>query len=353
MKSPILEIDGLDLDYATDAGTGTGMAAALREISLAVAPGESMGIVGESGCGKSTLLKAITGVMPPNALIRRGAIRFQGQDLVQAGPATWRRARWSGIAMVAQSALNALNPVKRVSAQIAEAILAHEDWPREKIRSRIRELFEMVGVDPARIDDFPHQFSGGMRQRVLIAMALALRPPVLLADEPTTALDVIVQDQIFRRIKALQGELGFAMLLVTHDLGLVIENCERITVMYGGMIVETGPTAQVINAPAHPYTLGLYNALPRLGTAHEPISIPGRPPDLLHPPPGCRFAPRCPFAEARCRSDPSLRRIGLDHQARCHRSDEMPALRSAALLPETWESGPGEPSPEPIETERN
>ncbi|WP_209424993.1 ABC transporter ATP-binding protein [Pararhodobacter sp. SW119] len=333
MSAPILEIDGLDLGYATRTGT----AAALRDVSLSVAPGESVGIVGESGCGKSTLLKAVMGVMPPNAAIERGAIRFRGTDLVAAGPDAWRRVRWSGIAMIAQSALNALNPVKRVSAQISEAIRAHADWPRDKIRARIQELFQMVGVDPARIDDFPHQFSGGMRQRVLIAMALALRPPVLLADEPTTALDVIVQDQIFRSLRQLQTELGFAKLLVTHDLGLVIENCERIVVMYGGMIVEAGPTAQVIAAPAHPYTLGLYNALPRLGAAVEPISIPGRPPDLIAPPPGCRFAPRCPFAQDRCRTDPPMRVLGPGHHARCHRSDEMDALRPAALRPETWE----------------
>ncbi len=333
MRTPILEIDGLDLGYATRGGT----AAALRGVSLSVGAGESVGIVGESGCGKSTLLKAVMGVMPPNAAIERGAIRFRGTDLLRADPSVWRRARWSGIAMIAQSALNALNPVKRVSAQIAEAILAHENWPRDRVRTRTRELFEMVGVDPTRIDDFPHQFSGGMRQRVLIAMALALRPPVLLADEPTTALDVIVQDQIFRRLGQLQDEFGFAMLLVTHDLGLVIENCERIVVMYGGMIVEAGPTAQVIAAPAHPYTLGLYNALPRLDAEVEPISIPGRPPDLVRPPPGCRFAPRCPFAQARCRTDPPMRDIGPGHQARCHRSDEMDALRPAAMRPETWE----------------
>jgi peptide/nickel transport system ATP-binding protein len=348
MRPPVLEIDRLDLGYATRAGT----AAALRDVSLSVAPGESVGIVGESGCGKSTLLKAVMGVMPPNAAIESGAIRFRGTDLVAAGPEQWRRTRWSGIAMIAQSALNALNPVKRVSAQIAEAIRAHEDWPRDRIRARTRELFEMVGVDPARIDDYPHQFSGGMRQRVLIAMALALRPPVLLADEPTTALDVIVQDQIFRGLKQLQNELGFAMLLVTHDLGLVIENCERIVVMYGGMIVEAGPTAQVIAAPAHPYTLGLYNALPRLSAAVEPISIPGRPPDLVRPPPGCRFAPRCPFALPRCHTDPAMRHVGPGHLARCHRSDEMDALRPLAMRPETWERDLDEAAPASRNLER-
>jgi len=330
----ILQIDGLDLAYSTERGP----AAALHGISLAVARGEAIGIVGESGCGKSTLLKAIMGVMPRNAAITAGAIRLEGADLVAGGPAQWRRARWKGIAMIAQSALNALNPVQRVGAQIAEAITAHEDWPRARVEARVAELLTLVGVDPGRARDYPHQFSGGMRQRVLIAMALALQPPVLLADEPTTALDVIVQDQIFRRLAALRQELRFAMLLVTHDLALVVENCDRVAVMYGGMVVEEGPVAEVVATPCHPYTLGLYNALARPGQKAQPISIPGRPPDLVTPPPGCRFAPRCPFAIARCHAElPPMRDSAPGHSARCWRMTEMAELRPAGALPETWE----------------
>ena len=334
VEPPVLEIDALDLSYDTKRGR----ASALSGISLTVHPGDTIGLVGESGCGKSTLLKAIMGVMPPNARIDGGAIRFKGTDLVTAGPEAWRRARWAGIAMVTQSALNALNPVKRVGDQIAEAILAHRRLDKAAVKARIATLFDMVGVPASRIDDYPHQFSGGMRQRVVIAMALALKPPVLLADEPTTALDVIVQDQIFRRLNALRAELGFAQILVTHDLSLVIENCERMVVMYGGMLVESGPTADVVETPRHPYTLGLRNALPRLGQTYEPIAIPGRPPDLVAPEEGCRFAARCPFALPRCLAEmPALAEIAPGHLTRCHRASEMAELAPLAALPETWE----------------
>ena len=198
----------------------------------------------------------------------------------------------------------------------------------------------MVGVDPRRASDYPHQFSGGMRQRAIIAMALALEPKLVLADEPTTALDVIVQDQIFRHLRSLQDRLGFSLVLVTHDLALVIENCARVVVMYAGMVVETGPTRAVVRDPGHPYTLGLKNALPRLGAREEPIAIPGTPPDLTAPPPGCRFAPRCPFALGICATQPPpLVEIAAGRSSRCHRAHEIPALAPAAALRETWERG--------------
>lgn len=333
-REAVLEVENLDLSYVTERGK----ADALAGISLALAPGESVGLVGESGCGKSTLLKAIMGVMPANARIERGEVRFQGSNLVAAGREAWRRARWAGMSMITQSALNALDPVQRIGRQIAEAILAHRPVPKAEVRDRIGELFDLVGVGRDRIDDYPHQFSGGMRQRVLIAMALALEPPVVLADEPTTALDVIVQDQIFRRLRELREELGFALLLVTHDLAVVIENCDRIVVMYGGMIVETGPTRDVVRAPLHPYTLGLRNALPRIGQEHEPIAIPGRPPDLVAPPPGCRFAPRCPFSVPRCRTEmPELVPLSENRAVRCHRAAEMRDLEPLARRAETWQ----------------
>lgn len=331
---PALDISGLSLVYETDKGP----AEALSDISLSVPSGGSLALVGESGCGKSTLLKAITGVMARNARIEQGRISFMGQDLTKGTDEAWRRVRWAGIAMVTQSALNALNPVKRVGQQIAEAIMAHQDMSRAALRTRLRELFDLVGVDPARLDDYPHQFSGGMRQRAIIAMALALDPPVLLADEPTTALDVIVQDQIFRKLGELRRELGFALVLVTHDLAVAIENCDELAVMYGGEIVEQGPTRDVVLNPRHPYTLGLYNALPRLGERREPIAIPGRPPDLINLPHGCRFAPRCPFAVARCRSEtPALQQQGNGHLARCHRSGEIETLAPLAREADTWQ----------------
>ncbi len=198
-------------------------------------------------------------------------------------------------------------------------------------------MLALVGVDPRRFREFPHQFSGGMRQRAIIAMALVLRPDLVLADEPTTSLDMIVQDQIFRRLKTLQDELRFSMLLVTHDLALVIENCDRIAVMYAGRIVEEGPTAEVVSAPFHPYTLGLRNALPRLDRLAEPIAIPGVPPDPVAMPKGCRFAVRCPFAQARCgETEPPIVTVAPGHRAACHRMDEIPALREAAAEHATW-----------------
>jgi peptide/nickel transport system ATP-binding protein len=239
--------------------------------------------------------------------------------------------------MITQSALNALNPVLRVGDQILEAIRAHSALSRADAEARAKAMLALVGVDPRRFREFPHQFSGGMRQRAIIAMALVLQPDLVLADEPTTSLDMIVQDQIFRRLRDLQGELGFSILLVTHDLALVIENCDRIAVMYAGRIVEEGPTAKVVSAPFHPYTLGLRNALPQIDRASEPIAIPGVPPDLVAMPSGCRFAPRCPFAQSRCNElEPEMTSVGPLHRAACHRIEVIPALRAAAAEHSTW-----------------
>ncbi len=332
---PLLSITGLAVSY----GTPRGPASAIADLSLEIGKGENLGLIGESGCGKSTLLKAVMGVMPDNARIAAGRIAFQGRDLVAADAGFRRSVRWAGISMVTQSALNALNPVLRVGDQIAEAIRAHRDVSRAEAWRRTEALLTMVGVAPERARDYPHQFSGGMRQRAIIAMALALDPPLVLADEPTTALDVVVQDQIFQSLRALQQRLGFSLLLVTHDLALVIENCERVAVMYAGMIVETGPTRDVIRRPTHPYTLGLKNALPRLGSRDEPIAIPGGPPDLTDPPPGCRFAARCPFALPLCRTEPpALTTVAPGRQARCHRAAEIDALAPLAALPQTWDA---------------
>ena len=198
-------------------------------------------------------------------------------------------------------------------------------------------MLKLVGVDPKRAREYPHQFSGGMRQRAIIAMSLVLEPDLVLADEPTTSLDVIVQDQIFRKIRSLQAELGFSLLLVTHDLGVVIENCDRIAVMYAGQVVEEGPVDQVVNTPFHPYTLGLKNSLPRIDAVSEPIAIPGGPPDPIEMPAGCRFAPRCPFAQDACtQSKPELVSVGDQHRAACIRYREIPALRGEAEKFETW-----------------
>jgi peptide/nickel transport system ATP-binding protein len=332
---PLLAIEDLSVRFDTRRGE----AAALEHVSLAVPRGLNLGLVGESGCGKSTLLKAVVGVLARNARVVSGKIRWKGEDLLAVDPEEVRRVRWAGLSMITQSALNALNPVLRVGDQIVEAIQAHTPTPRRAAEARAKEMLSLVGVDPKRFREFPHQFSGGMRQRVVIAMALVLQPDLVLADEPTTSLDMIVQDQIFRRLKALQAELGFSMLLVTHDLGLVIENCDRLAVMYSGRIVEEGPTAAVVSTPFHPYTLGLRNALPRLDRMAEPIAIPGVPPDPVALPPGCPFVPRCPFAEPRCaRAEPPMVAVGPDHHAACHRVDAIPALRAAATDHAVWAS---------------
>jgi peptide/nickel transport system ATP-binding protein len=329
------DIVNLSVSYWTNRGT----ARALENVSLSLTPGSNLGLVGESGCGKSTFLKAVMGVLPENAEITSGEIWFEGQELVSADEELRRSKRWSGISMITQSALNALDPVYRVGDQIAEAIYAHSSASRKEVASRVSEMLSLVGVEPKRAREFPHQFSGGMRQRAVIAMALILHPKIVLADEPTTSLDVIVQSQIFTRIRELQESLGFSMLLVTHDLALVIENCSRMAVMYAGVIVEEGPTADVVNAPYHPYTLGLKNSLPSVTRSTDPISIPGSPPDLTQTLRGCRFAARCPFALDIChREHPPLKEVSSGHLAACHRSGEIDALRAVADKPETWRS---------------
>jgi len=329
----ILSVDGLTVQYTTKRGTAT----ALRDVTLHLGKGANLGLVGESGCGKSTFLKAAMRVLARNAAIVAGSIMFDGIDLAKADAEAIRRRRWSGISMITQSALNALNPVHRVGDQIVEALRAHRSITRRDAVEQARQMLTLVGVDPRRFREYPHQFSGGMRQRAIIAMALILEPAVVLADEPSTSLDVIVQDQIFRRIRELQQRLGFSMLLVTHDLALVIENCSRIAVMYAGAIVEEGPTADVVTAPFHPYTLGLKNSLPRLDRDADPIAIPGTPPDPVLAVSGCAFAARCPFAVARCHAvPPPMRALRPDHRAACHRAEEMPGLREAAERFETW-----------------
>lgn len=333
METSRLSVTDLSVRYRTDRGP----AAALQGVNLSLEAGENLGLVGESGCGKSTFLKSVMGVLPNNAEILSGSVCLDGEDMIAATPERRRQRRWKDMSMITQSALNALDPVHRVGDQIIDAIKAHENVSRREATARAQKLFELVGVDPKRFREFPHQFSGGMRQRAIIAMALVLNPSVVLADEPTTSLDVIVQDQIFRRIRDLQTQFGFSILLVTHDLALVIENCDRMAVMYGGVIVEEGPTAQVVNTPFHPYTLGLKNSLPDLNSEAEPIAIPGSPPDLVDPPQGCRFAPRCPFSRDQCHQEfPTMQEVAVGHRAACHRIEDIADIRTKAASPKTW-----------------
>ncbi len=337
-STPILEIENLAIAY----GAGSREARAVDGVSFMIGEGEYLGLVGESGCGKSTIAKAILGILPPGGRIVAGAIRFQGRDLVGLTEGELQQIRWRDIALVPQSAMNGFDPVYTVEAQLDEAITAHAHLPAPERRRRIAELFAMVGLEDSRRRDYPHQYSGGMRQRAMIAMAMVLDPKLIVADEPTTGLDVIVQDQILRRIRDIHDRLGKAMLLITHDMAVVSENCQKIAVMYAGRIMEYGGES-VFRAPFHPYTLGLCNAFPNLADRdRELISIPGAPPSLFTPQEGCRFRDRCPFATARCAETPPYTEVEPGHVVACHYVDRAERFREAAQDPQTWRIAPAQ-----------
>jgi peptide/nickel transport system ATP-binding protein len=329
----ILEVAGLQIDYATRAGT----VRAVDGASFVVPEGRIVGLVGESGCGKTTAVRAIMGVLAENGRRAGGRVSFKGQPIDEA---TTRRHLWRDIAYVPQSAMSSLDPVYTVRSQLVEVMTRRGGSSRSAARARSVELFELVGLSASRLADYPHQFSGGMRQRAAIAMALALRPSLVLADEPVTALDVIVQRQILDMLRGLQQRLQLSMVLVTHDISVVAYLCDEVVVMYGGQVIESGPVREVLARPRHPYTMGLRNAFPDLlSDALELVPIEGSPPDLAEPPPGCRFAPRCPFAMAACTTLPALitdsRRQG--HVSACLRDGDVEQLRPLALDPATWQ----------------
>src|ERR671914_1443044 len=284
-------------------------APAVDGVNLSLGAGDALGIAGESGCGKSTLALACLGLLPRNATVE-GSIRFRDTEVVGAKPGRLRALRWAGISMVFQGAMNAFNPVKRVGDQVVEAILLHEDVSRSEASSRMQELFEHVGIAARRSGDYPHEFSGGMRQRVMIAMALACDPPLVIADEPTTALDVMIQAQILNLLARLRAEMGLALLLITHDLSALAQVSDRVAIMYAGRIVEQGWAEQVLKTPLHPYTRSLVGAFPKVGDPRSrgvPVGLPGHPPDPAARPPGCAFHPRCPDRFEPCdRDDPEL-----------------------------------------------
>jgi peptide/nickel transport system ATP-binding protein len=332
----VLELRDLCVGYAL----GNGAALAVDKVSLSIGEGEYLGLVGESGCGKSTIAKAILGILPTNGRVTSGEILYRGRNIVGLSVAEMNRLRWQAIALIPQSAMNGFDPVFTVEQQIAEAIDAHGDWPAARKRERIDEMFALVGLERSRLADYPHQFSGGMRQRAMIAMAMVLNPDMVVADEPTTGLDVIVQDQILHRIKQIHTRLKKTMLLITHDMAVVAENCDRIAVMYAGKLVEHG-AHDVFERPFHPYTMGLCNAFPDLADQGRAlVSIPGAPPSLQATPPGCRFAERCPFATDLCRrEEPALSGVGEGHAAACHYIARAAEFRERARLAETWQAG--------------
>ena len=329
----LLEVKNLEVRYRA----GEREARAVDGVSFSIDAGQCVGLVGESGCGKSTVAKAIMGILPPAGRAAGGAIKYHGRDLLRLSPAEHRAVRWRDIALVPQSAMTGFDPVYTIESQIAEAITAHQSMPAAVRRRRIDELFALVGLEHGRMRDYPHQFSGGMRQRAMIAMAMVLDPPLIVADEPTTGLDVLVQDQILQQIALLHENYGKAMLLITHDMAVVSENCDRIAVMYAGRIMEYGGEA-VFRTPFHPYTLGLCNAFPNLADWNRAlISIPGSPPSLFDPPEGCRFHARCPFATPRCAEEaPPLVEVGPGHVAACHYVERASEFRQRAADPVTW-----------------
>ena len=317
-RAPLLELRDLAVRF-----TGPdGVARAVDGVDLTVAEGETVGLVGESGCGKSvTALAVLRLVDPPGHIAHGSSVRLEGRDLLALGPKEIRAVRGNHVALVFQDPLSALNPVLRVGAQIAEVIRAHEAVRRSTARWRAVEMLAAVGIPDAerRAAAYPHQLSGGMRQRVLLAMALACRPKLLLADEPTTALDVTIQAEILELLDALQRKLGMAVLLITHNLGIVAERTRRVYVMYAGQVVEEAPTERLFAQPAHPYTEGLLAAIPRLEERRARLrAIPGQVPPATAWPSGCRFHPRCPHAWEKCRADePPLLDAGAGHKARC------------------------------------
>ena len=326
----ILDVQGLRIEYATRAGS----VHAVDGASFAVPEGRIVGLVGESGCGKTTAVRAIMGVLAENGHRAGGRLVFKGQEIDEAST---RKLRWRDIAYVPQSAMSSLDPVYTVGAQIVEVLTKRGGASRGAAAKRAAELFELVGLNERRLGDYPHQFSGGMRQRAAIAMALALEPSLLLADEPVTALDVIVQRQILDTLRSLQQRLKLSIVMVTHDISVVAYLCDEVVVMYAGQVIESGPVRDVLARPRHPYTMGLRNAFPDLlADAMALVPIHGSPPDLASPPPGCRFAPRCPFAEAACRAQYPLPQAN-HHFSACRRDAEADQLRAAALDPATWQ----------------
>ena len=331
----ILSIRDLKVNYAVQ----DGIVQAVDGVSLDVDEGQHLGLIGESGCGKTTLLKAIVQVLPRNGRIAAGEIKFKGMDLLQLPPAEMRQLRWREIATIPQASMDSLNPVQRVGSQLTKLLTVRGGYRKKAALKRAVDLFDMVGLDTERLMHYPHEFSGGMKQRAVIAMALALEPSLLIADEPVTALDVIVQHQILEVLRKLEQELNLTVMLITHDISVVAQVCDSVSVMYAGRIVEQAAAKPFFASPAHPYSLGLQQAFPNLARPRDTlVSIEGYPPDLREPPTGCRFAERCPFVQDDCHEiDPQLEIVGDNRFAACLRSSEMDALRIQAEDPTLWQ----------------
>jgi peptide/nickel transport system ATP-binding protein len=339
---PLLEVDGLSVDY----GVGDSTVHAVSDASLTLRSGEVHGLAGESGSGKSTLAYGITRLLRAPGVITRGTVMFDGTvDLLGASEEQLRQLRWSEIAVVMQSAMHALNPVMSIGTQLTDVLRAHRpDLDRHARRERAVNLLAMVGIAADRLRAYPHELSGGMRQRVMIAMALALEPRIVILDEPTTALDVVTQREILEELAALRERLGFAVLFITHDLSLLLEIADSITIMYAGRIVEQAPAAELFHAPRHPYSLGLLGSFPSLhGPKVRMTGISGSPPDLRHPPGGCPFHPRCRYAMDQCAQEVPVLAPPAGPRP------DLPPRPEAGRTVACWLHDPGSPVPVPAE----
>jgi oligopeptide transport system ATP-binding protein len=314
---PILEVENLQTSFFTRAGE----VKVLDGVSFAVNEGEIVAIVGESGSGKSVTSLSIMGLLAENGRVVAGSVRFMGEELLGQSERQLQKIRGGKLSMIFQDPMTSLNPLITVGEQLMETLRSHMGMQNQQARARAKELLGLVGIPnpDARLKQYPHEFSGGMRQRVMVAMALACDPKLIIADEPTTALDVTIQAQIMELLKDLRKKLGTAIILITHDLGVVAGTADRVIVLYGGRIAEAGSVREIYHEPSHPYTWGLLRSVPRLdaGEKQRLIPIDGQPPDLMHPPAGCRFAPRCPFAMAICQQNPALEPVGSGHSAAC------------------------------------
>ncbi len=334
----LLDVRNVQIRYRLDGGSEVH---AVDDVSFTIDRGETFGLVGESGCGKTTLGKSIIRLLDANGYVADGEIIFKDRDLTTLTDSQIRDVRWAEISTVPQASMSGLNPVYKVGDQIVEAIRHHQpETGEEEAHEHARDLLDRVGVDPQRADDYAHQLSGGMKQRTMIAMALACDPDLIIADEPTTALDVIVQDQVLHELEELQDELDVSFLIISHDISVIAETCDRVGVMYGGKLMEMGETEQVFDNPANPYTMGLKNSFPNVEEDTDRlVSIPGTPPTLQDPADGCRFRSRCPFETAECDTEhPPMKAVGDQegHLSACYHLDRLEEMQTDATEEETW-----------------
>jgi peptide/nickel transport system ATP-binding protein len=321
----LLDVKDLRTHYLTPFGA----VKAIDDISFKLKKGVSLGFAGESGCGKTTVALSIMRILPYPGKILSGEMLFKGTDIIKMTEEELRQIRWKGISTVFQGAMASLNPLFKVGRQIADPIMIHEDVTKEEAYSRAKELLDLVGIEAIRADNYPWELSGGMRQRVMIAMGLACNPDVIIADEPTTALDVIVAHQVMELIRDLREKLDLSMMLITHDISVIAQTCDELAIMYAGKILELSTVSAIFESPLHPYTEALISSFPNIkGEKRQLKSIVGNPPDLINPPLGCKFNPRCPYSQDICRSEePSLDKIGDNHSVACHFWEDILAKR--------------------------